>query len=474
MLNQKLSIRLKQKLSPQQIKFIKLLQVPGYMLNDRIDKEIENNPTLEKNDFDDNLDDNDINIYKSIDNYSSNIYDLNYSNNYNNTSLDINNGIISKYKMNNIYDYLYEQLETIHLNNKNYIIIKNLIGSLDINGYLYRSFISIIDDIKSKYNIICNTKDIEYGLSLLNKFDPIGVGARTLQECLSIQLNYKLSINNNNIISLALKIVNHYFYELQYKHYKKLKLLLSCDDSILKQVLKEITKLNPKPGNNLLDKNNEKFILPDFKIINSNNKLFSIINNNNMPKLKISNIYEKMLIKYKLLLNKNKSYDINTINFIKNKIESAKWFIEAIKQRKKILELTINAIMKYQYEYFLTGNDIKLKPMNLNDISKKINMDVSAISRIINSKYVETYFGIFKLKFFFSEGIKTELGNKVSNKKIKKILELTIKNENKNNPLSDNMLAIYFQKIGYKIARRTISKYRHQLNIPVSRLRKMI
>ncbi|UOF94323.1 MAG: RNA polymerase factor sigma-54 [Bacteroides sp.] len=480
MLKQKIDIKLFQKICPQQIQFIKLLQLPGHMLKKRINEELEINPVLDC----DNIYDTENNEEYNFKNYNeeyqqdidnSNLYyqynSLNYKKGENNVDIS-NNKSHSIYT--DFYDYLYQQLEIMNLNYKDNIIMRNLIGNIDINGYLHRSLLAIIHDISLKENITCSQDDINRCLSMLHKFDPPGIGARNLKECLLIQLINNYSDNPKKSIELAILIIDKYFYELYNKHYSKLENKLSCDSNFLKLVIDEIVKLNPKPGNSILDKNIIKksdIIIPDFRIINLDNKLRITLNDNNYPSLKINNFYIQIMQK-KNSIKMNKKNDNDTINFIKNKIDSAKWFINAINQRKLTLINTMQAIIQYQYKYFLTGNDIYLKPMILNDIALKTNMDVSTISRIANNKYVETDFGIFKLKYFFSEGINTFKGEKVSTKKIKKILKLNIINENKQKPLSDNLLANKMKKEGYKIARRTISKYREQLKIPIARLRK--
>lgn len=488
MLKQHLQQKLLQKLSPQQIQFIKLLQVPTVALDTRIKEELEENPALEdpslmvqseqKSEYDDLNDDKD-----SFDESSSeestdefNIEDYlqsdapdDYSNGYNNDSDDEEQKEMPIAIESTFFESLQEQLDLVPLSDTDFIIGRQIIGSLDDDGYLRRPIVSMIDDLAFSQNVIVQEEDVLEVLKIVQDFHPAGIAARDLQECLTIQLKRK--DQNNPIIQKAIIIVEKYLDEFTKKHYDKLERQLNLQEGELKEIVNEILRLNPKPGDSNQVTTKQLQIIPDFHITNSDNVLILTLNSKNAPELRVSQSYKDMFDHYEKVSQKDKKLK-EAVQFVKQKLDAAKWFIDAIKQRQQTLLKTMNAIMHYQYEYFLTGDEKKLKPMILKDIADKIEMDISTVSRVANSKYVQTEFGTFLLKSFFSEAIQTENGEEVSNKEVKKILEENINNEDKKRPLADERLTEILKEQGYNIARRTVAKYREQMNIPVARLRK--
>ena len=488
MLRQNLQQKLLQKLSPQQIQFIKLLQVPTVSLDARIKEELEENPALEDlslanqndpveeypdKDPDDTFDHED----KSEDYDEFNIDDYLQEDNLNDFSskYDKNSDDEEEKKeipfavQSSFYENLQEQLDLIPLSDKDFQIGQQLIGSLDDDGYLRRSVTSLIDDLAFSQNVFAEEEEVEEMLKVIQNFEPPGIGARDLQECLLIQLRKK--DQQNLIIQKAIRIVEDYLDEFTRKHYDKLEKSLNVDSNELKEIIAEILKLNPKPGDSEAVTTKQLQIIPDFHISNKEGFLVLTLNSQNAPELKVSRSYQEMFQHYDKSAQKDKKLK-EAVQFVKQKLDSAKWFIDAIKQRQQTLLKTMNAIMHYQYDYFLTGDDRNLRPMILKDIADRIGMDISTVSRVANSKYVQTEFGTFLLKSFFSEAIQTENGEEVSNKEVKSILEECIGNENKRHPLADEKLAEILKEKGYNIARRTVAKYREAMNIPVARLRK--
>jgi len=357
----------------------------------------------------------------------------------------------------------------VPLSDQDFIIGKQIIGSLDDDGYLRRPLSSMIDDLAFSQNVMVEEEDVLEMLKLIQSFDPPGIGARDLKECLLIQLKRKDT--SNPIIIKAMNVVENYLDEFTRKHYDKLEKSLGLDNEELKEVVNEILRLNPKPGDANQVTTKQMQIIPDFHISNNDGILILTLNSKNAPDLKVSRSYQEMFEHYDKASSKDKKLK-EAVQFVKQKLDSAKWFIDAIKQRQQTLLKTMNAIMFYQYEYFLTADERKMRPMILKDIADKIDMDISTVSRVANSKYVQTEFGTFLLKSFFSEAIQTENGEEVSNKEVKKILEDCIGNEDKRKPLADEKLTEILKERGYNIARRTVAKYREQMNIPVARLRK--
>lgn len=487
MLKQSLQQKLLQKLSPQQIQFIKLLQVPTVSLDARIKEELEENPALEDlslanmndkveeypdSDPDDNYDtkDNMDGDEFNVDDYlqDDNIND--YASHFNNNGDDEDDRKEMPIAIqNSFYENLLQQLDLLALSDQDYLVGQQIIGSLDDDGYLRRPIISLIDDLAFSQNVMVAEEEFEDMLRVVQGFDPAGIGARDLQECLLIQLRKKDP--DNPIIKEAILVVEHYLEEFTKKHYDKLERTLNINSEELKLIVDEILKLNPKPGDSGAVAGKQLQVIPDFHITNNDGILFLTLNARNAPELRVSRSYQEMFDHYDKSSQKDRKMK-EAVQFVKQKLDSAKWFIDAIKQRQQTLLKTMNAIMNYQYDYFLTGDERSLRPMILKDVADKIDMDISTVSRVANSKYVQTEFGTFLLKSFFSEAIQTDSGEEVSNKEVKKILEECIANEDKRKPLADEKLTDILKEKGYSIARRTVAKYREAMNIPVARLRK--
>jgi RNA polymerase sigma-54 factor len=490
-LSQRLQQKLLQKLSPQQIQLMKLLQVPTAHLEERVKEELEENPALEagedgyeeshdepKDDFETATDD--------LDNDGS-------ENDYDNIDISeyVNDGDDEpgdyKYRDDNygdpeetkviphkveisFYDTLKSQLLMLNLDPKQRKIAEQIIGSIDDDGYLRREISSIADDLAFRQNIDSSESEIESIIQLIQQFDPAGVGARDLQECLLLQLKRKERLGLE--VTTAIEIIDKYFEEFTKKHYEKIQRALSLDDEGIREVINQIIKLNPKPGGEVGETNKlQSYVIPDFFVLNNNGKLEVTLNAKNAPDLRISEGYRDMLKDYDRGNKKDKRQK-EAVLFIKQKIDSAKWFIDAIKQRQHTLLSTMQTIVEYQKEFFLTGEDTDLRPMILKDIAERTFLDISTVSRVANSKFVQTEFGTYRLKFFFSESLVTDSGEEVSTREVKKILSNLIEEESKQRPLSDEKLTELLQEKGYNIARRTVAKYREQLNIPVARLRK--
>jgi RNA polymerase sigma-54 factor len=492
-LSQSLQQKLLQKLSPQQIQLMKLLQVPTANLEERIKEEMEENPALEqeeekhdefeesKDEFSENAEEN----FEEPDG-SENDYD----------NIDISDYVqegddeIADYKLRDdnygsddddkktipfktetsFYETLLDQLGLLKLDEKEHRIAEQIVGSIDEDGYLRRETSAIVDDLAFRQNIMTTDEEVESIIKKIQQFDPPGVAARDLQECLLLQLNRMQDEGKN--VTIAIKAISKYFDEFTKKHYEKIQRGLDLNDEQLKEVMQQITRLNPKPGGNVGEINKaESYVVPDFFIMNNAGKLELTLNSRNAPELRISEGYRDMLKEYDRGTKKDKRQK-EAVLFIKQKIDSAKWFIDAIKQRQHTLLDTMTAIMNHQHDFFLTGDQTTLRPMILKDIAEKTGLDISTVSRVANSKFVQTEFGTYRLKFFFSESLSTESGEEVSTREVKKILSDLIEAENKKKPLSDEHLTEMLQQKGYNIARRTVAKYREQLNIPVARLRK--
>ena len=483
MLKQQLQLKLSQKLSPQQIQLMKLIQMSTLDLEQRIQSEIGENPALEKgmeneNDeisydqFDDYQKDQNINTEDiNIDAYLSDDEIPSYRAQANNQSNDEKEKMIPLSGGVSFHQYLEAQLQSLILNDLERPIAEFLIGSIDNSGYLRRTLVDLIDDLAFTQNTVVDEYQLKTVLDKIQSLDPPGVGARSLQECLSIQLSRKET--DKPLISLSKKIIDTAFDEFSRKHYKKLQDRFNINEDELRAVFDEISKLNPKPGGALSEGGQNNHIVPDFILTIENGSLNVTLNRRNTPDLRVSNSYKEMLSGYANAPEKNKSMQ-EAVLFIKQKLDAAKWFIDAIEQRHQTLFLTINAIVEYQKSYFLSGDEEKLKPMILKDIADKIEMDISTVSRVANSKYIDTPYGVKLLKSFFSEGIKNDDGEDVSTIEIKKFLKDLIINENKKKPLTDQIISILLKEKGYNIARRTVAKYREQLDIPVARLRKSI
>ncbi|MDG1227615.1 MAG: RNA polymerase factor sigma-54 [Polaribacter sp.] len=485
MLKQSLHYKLLQKLSPQQIQLMKLIQLPTQAFEERLKQEIEENPALDtgkedsdsidddlSNEFDDagteKIEAEDINI----DDYLSDDEIPNYKTQANNYSADDEEKNVPYAAGISFHQSLKNQLSTFSFGDEERLIAEFLVGSIDDSGYIRRDLLDLVDDLAFTANIFTTKEKVFTVLKkVIHTLDPSGVGARDLKECLIIQLKRK---KVTKIRALAIDILESNFDHFVKKHFEKLKEKFNISNDELKEVNTEISKLNPKPGSSYAGNNKiAEQIVPDFSIKLVNGELDLTLNSRNAPELRISKEYNNMLKGYQESTVKSKSQK-DAVFFIKQKLDSAKWFIDAIKQRQQTLLVTMNTIMHYQQEYFLTGDERKLKPMILKDIADKINMDVSTVSRVANSKFVSTPYGTKLIKEFFSESMKNDKGEDVSTKEIKKILETVVLEENKKKPLTDEKLATILKEKGYPIARRTVAKYREQLDLPVARLRKEI
>jgi len=478
MLKQQLQIKLSQKLSPQQIKLMKLIQLSTLDLEQKIESEIGENPALEsgieivknensENDYDESTkietDEIDIDQYLSDDEVPAyRLYTNNFSSDDEDRTVPLSGGI-------SFHQYLHQQMGNLILNDDEMQIAEFIIGSIDDSGYLRRTEDQLIDDLAFTQNIFVEKKQLEKIIRSVQSLDPPGVGARDLRECLQLQLEKKKK-DRPELIH-ALKIIKDEFEHFSHKHYSKLQDRIGITEEELKKALDIISRLNPKPGGALSSTIQNTHVVPDFIMTLEDGEIDVQLNRRNAPQLKISNAYKEMLMGYQESQKKSKTQQ-ETVQFIKQKLDSAKWFIEAIQQRHITLTLTINAIVEHQKEYFLTGDERKLKPMILKDIADKVQMDISTISRVANSKYIDSPYGVKLLKTFFSEGLKNEEGEDVSSIEIKNFLSQLIAEENKQKPLTDDFLSKLMKEKGYIVARRTIAKYREQLDIPVARLRK--
>ena len=488
MLKQNLNLKLSQKLSPQQIQLMKLIQLPTQAFEQRLQEEMVENPALEgdvdatldsyedsfdnsNDDYDDydneHIDTGDLNI----DEYLSNDETPDYKYQTNNYSDDDEEKSLPIAAQMSFHQDLINQLNTFILTDEDREIAEFLVGSIEDSGYIRRSIQDIVDDMAFTQGIYTDEKTVERILTIVQQLEPSGVGARDLQECLLIQLKHKTPTDS---VSLAIDIIDKQFDAFTKKHYDKLLQKFDVSKEQLKKAIDEIEKLNPKPGGSFDSSSRVvEHVVPDFTIRVIDGELELTLNSRNAPELHVSKDYQEMLKTYKDSSEKS-SAQKDAVQFIKQKLDSAKWFIDAIKQRQETLMVTMNAIMHFQYEYFLEGEETKLKPMIIKDIADMIGLDISTVSRVANSKYVETPYGTKLIKEFFSEAMKNTEGEDVSTIEIKKILEQVIAEEDKNKPLPDEDLAVILKERGYPIARRTVAKYREQLDIPVARLRKKI
>ena len=481
-----------QKLSPQQIQLMKLLQVPTAILEERVKEEIEENPALElaedghEDEYDEANDEfkdketEDFETEGSEDEYDNidisdyvkegddevgdyKLRDENYP--------ELDDGRVIPHKVETGFNELMlEQLGQLNLNEHQQKVAEQIIGNLDDDGYLRRDISSIVDDLAFRQNIETTEEELSELILQIQQFDPPGICARNLQECLLLQLERRSGEGVH--VEMAIKVLEKYFEEFTKKHYEKIERGLDLSDEQLREIINQIIKLNPKPGGNIGETGKvENYVVPDFFIFNNNGKLELTLNSKNAPDLRISEGYRDMLKEYDRGTKKDKRQK-EAVLFIKQKIDAAKWFIDAIKQRQNTLLNTMEAIMNYQHDFFITGDETTLRPMILKYIAEATNLDISTISRVANSKFVQTEFGTYRLKFFFSESLQTDSGEEVSTREVKKILSDLIEGENKKHPLSDERLTELLQEKGYNIARRTVAKYREQLNISVARLRK--
>ena len=480
-----LSQALQQKLSPQQIQFIKLLQVPTAELESRIEQELEANPALEEGpegdeperlneeeNFSDSPssenDEIDIKDYLRDDDYAG--YKM-YSDGGGDEDEDREMPIPMS---STLHEQLLTQLGYLGLDERQYAIGKQLIGSIEGDGYIRRDLEAIVNDLAFSQGIETTVEEVESILKKIQTFDPPGIAARNLQECLLLQLE-RMDNGRDVDVAVAKQIIRDSFEEFTKKHYHKiLKKLGTEDEEFVRDAIALIVKLNPKPGGSVssgMAKN--QYVIPDFIITNNNGRLEVSLNSRNAPELRISRSYAEMFKAYDKSNKKDKKLK-EAVTFVKQKLDSARWFIDAIKQRQQTLLKTMRAIVEFQYDFFLEGDETKLKPMILKDIANKIGMDISTVSRVVSSKTVQTDFGIYPLKYFFSEGISTDSGEEVSSREVKQIIRELIENEDKRKPMSDDKIEKILNEKGYNIARRTVAKYREQMNIPVARLRKKI
>jgi len=497
MLRQSNQQKLLQKLSPQQIQLMKLLQIPTANLEERIKEELEENPALEhgldssstatdtyelddpkpaESDGEESIEDVELSSDNAekvdLDDFLKREDDdgggYDYGDDYYGAGGDDKQVTPARVET-SFHDYLLDQLGMLELDDRKHRIAEQVIGSLDEDGYLRRESSSIVDDLAFGQNIYTTVEEIDELIAQIQQFDPPGICVWTLQDCLLLQLK---RMQPSKAVNDAITILDKYFTEFTKKHYDKIQKHLDLTDEDLKKVINIIIKLNPKPGAPFAVTNKaESYIIPDFFVYNNNGVLELTLNAKNAPELRISEGYREMMKAYDRSEKKNKTQR-DTVMFIKQKLDSAKWFIDAIKQRQHTLLHTMQAIMDFQKEFFLTGDESALKPMILKDIAALTNLDISTVSRVANSKYVETEYGTYKLKFFFSEALHTESGEEVSTREVKTILQEMISAENKRKPLSDEHLTEMLMEKGYNIARRTVAKYREQLNVPVARLRK--
>lgn len=481
-LKQQLQQKQQQRLSPLQMQVIKLTELPSIELEERIKQELVDNPALDeghddsedlksdddRDDFDDSgditqedialgdyLTEEDIPDYRLTSNNSSTVAreDIPFS------------------SAESLHESLVEQLHLTELNADDAKIAEYIIGSIDENGYLDRPLNAISDDLLFQQNIDVSQAKLQTILEEVQSFEPAGVGAKDLQECLLLQLK---RLPESEIVDKAIRILSRHFDDFTKRHYDKIKRALDVDDDLLKQIIQVIVTLNPKPGNNWGDALAQTMntIIPDFIVEAYNGELFMSLNNRNIPELRVNREYSEMLRGYSENKKGVSSETKNAIAFVKQKLDSAKWFIEAIKQRQETLQRTMQAIVDLQYDFFLTGDESNLRPMILKDVAELAGYDISTVSRVSNSKYVQTNFGVYPLKYFFSESMQTEAGEEISSREVKAILKDCIEGEDPQKPLTDDKLAEILKEKGYIIARRTVAKYREQMNIPVARLRK--
>jgi RNA polymerase sigma-54 factor len=484
MLDQRLQQKLLQKLSPQQIQMIKLLEVPAMQIEQRIKKELEENPALEEGEEEDEVrtdeeenEPEETDAQKdefSLDDYLNDEDIPDYRLQVNNTSKDEDRKDDIPFSAGtSFHDTLISQFNLRVSTEREQTLGEYIIGNIDEDGYLRREIENMVDDLAFLQNITTDEAELTRVLEVIHELDPPGVGARDLRECLLLQLEKK--DQSLPSVRLATAVIRDFFEEFSRRHYEKIMTRLNIGDPEMKGIIDEVLKLNPKPGGSVTDpySKSAQAIIPDFLLENAEYGLELSLNNRNIPELRISKGYSEMLENYSRDKATSK-HNRDAVMFVKQKLDSAKWFIDAMKQRQNTLLLTMNAILEYQKEYFEEGDDTKLRPMILKDVAEMTGLDISTISRVANSKYIQTHFGIFPLKFFFSEGMQTDSGDEVSTREIKRILQECLGGEDKRKPLTDEKLTEILQEKGYQIARRTVAKYREQLNIPVARMRKEI
>ncbi len=475
-----LSHKMMQKLSPQQIQFIKLLQMSTLDFEEKIDQELLDNPALDnspetkdekleeqKEEYEDDYQKEDIDINDYLNNGDDG-GGFRLNEDYNEEQKDIP---IASQK--SFQEQLVDQARSTFYNERELALALHLVNSIEDDGYLRRDLRAIVNDLAFNENVSSSLEELEKILIKIQNFDPPGIGARDLRESLLLQL-YKKDYGENKAIHLAQKILINHMESFTKKHYQKIIRSLKITEEQLKEAIAEIVRLNPKPGGLGQVQAKTQYIIPDFTVVNTKGELKVLLNGRNTPDLRVNRAYSETLKNYDVANKKDKERLKDSVQYIKQKLDGAKWFIDSIRQRQHTLITTMQEIVKQQTEFFTDGDETSLKPMILKDIAEKVNLDISTISRVANSKYVETEFGMFALKFFFSEGVSNAEGEEVSNREIKKILSTAIVDENKRKPHTDEALMVLLKEKGYGIARRTVAKYREQLNIPVARLRKEI
>lgn len=467
MLKQGLQQKLQQKLSPLQIQTIKLLELPTLELEQRIKKELEENPVLDEGTDDEDRDENDTRDV-SLSEYSSEDQIPSYKLYTNNQSKDLKQEYNIFSVKESFNQSLIAQLGYSEMDEHSRAVARYLIGSLDDDGYLRRDTDSLVDDIAFRQGLVTDKEEVERILKKIQEFEPLGVGARDLRECLLIQIKNRRDTPAQKI---AKEILEDYFPEFTKKHYTKILSRMSITEDDLKDAIEEIVHLNPRPGGQIDDSYSDQAqqVVPDFVLEYKDGELIMSMPRFTVPELRVNKRYADMLT---ASANSSSREGKEAATFVKQKLDSAKWFIEAIRQRHNTLENTMNAIIDFQREYFVEGDETKLRPMVLKNIAEKAGLDISTISRVVNCKYIQTHFGIYPLKYFFSEGLMTESGEEVSTREIKNILASSIDVEDKQKPLTDEELVGVLGEKGYRVARRTVAKYREQLNIPIARLRK--
>jgi RNA polymerase sigma-54 factor len=467
MLKQGLELKQQQKLSPLQIQTIKLIELPIQELEQRIRKELEENPVLDEEQPAEKDEEN-APREVSLSDYKDDDPIPGYRLRADNYSKDERPQYSTFSVKESFTQSLQEQLGYRNLSEHQYAVASFLIGSLDDDGYLRRSIDSVVDDLSFRANVETDEQEVLDMLKVIQEFEPAGVGARDLRECLLLQVrNLKKSPDVDN----AVKILKNYFNEFTNKHFQKIMTRMGISEEELKAAMSKILKLNPSPGGQIDDSYTDQAqqIVPDFLLEYNDGELRLSMPRFSVPELRVNRKYAEILMEASASSERDKK---EAAAFVKKKLDSAKWFVEAIKQRHNTLSCTMQAIVDYQREYFIDGDETNLKPMVLKDIAEKTGFDISTISRVVNSKYIETHFGIYSLKYFFSEGLENQEGEEVSTRELKKALQECVDTENKRKPLTDDELVERMTAKGYKVARRTIAKYRDQLGIPKARLRK--
>ncbi|NDV69897.1 RNA polymerase factor sigma-54 [Dysgonomonas sp. 25] len=482
-LKQQLQLKQQQKLSPLQMQVIKLTEMPALELEERIKQELEDNPALEEGyeadesddlqdgntlDGDDNITQEDLTLGDYLNEEEIPDYRLKDNNKQTSDNKEIPFAVGES-----LSEYLLDQLGECDFDEEEQKCAEYIIGNINESGYLDRTLPAISDDLIFQQNIDVSPEKLEKILHIVQTFDPAGIGARDLQECLLLQLERKES---SPVVEAATLVIRNYFNEFSKRHYDKIMKQLNLDEDTLKEVIREITTLNPKPGSNWGDSLAQTMntVVPDFIVESYNGELFFNLNSRNLPPLKVNREYSDMLRGYSENKESMSTDAKNAVLFVKQKLDSARWFIEAVRQRQETLQRTMQAIIDLQYDFFLTGDETQLRPMILKDVAERTGYDISTISRVSNSKYVQTNFGVYPLKYFFSESMQTDTGEEISSREVKAILRESIENEDKRKPLTDDRLSDILREKGYIIARRTVAKYREQMNIPIARLRKEI